>query len=415
MRQSALFGKSVRDVTGDIQTAGHRYLYQAGFVRESRAGRFYLLPLGMRVQDKIIAIIEREMDSLGSQKMIAPNLHPIELWEETKRAESVSFELMRVVDRRGAQFVLGGTAEEMISDLVRRFSLSYRDLPIVLHQFSTKFRDELRARGGMLRAREFMMKDAYSFDRNKASFLERYRRMAEGYIRIFNHLGLTTRLVEADNGYMGGEYCHEIIVECACGESDFFVTADGGEAIHADIMARFIERHPEKGAELVEKRGIEVGNIFQLGYHYSTLMRGLVYRDSTDREQLLYMGCYGLGVSRTLAAIAEVHHDERGLIWPESVAPYRVHLIVLGDDATVRSRGEALSSKLENARIEVLRDDRDLSAGVKLTDADLLGLPHRVVVSKQGAHDGTVEYRARRSLAVERIGEEELLRRLIVR
>jgi prolyl-tRNA synthetase len=413
MRQSALFGKSVREVSGDTQTAGHRYLYQGGFVRESRAGRFYLLPLGIRVQDKIVAIIEQEMESLGSQKMIAPILHPIELWEETKRAESVSFELMRVIDRRGAEFVLGGTAEEMISDLVRRFSLSYRDLPIVLHQFSTKFRDELRARGGVLRAREFLMKDAYSFDRDKASFLERYRRMAEGYLRIFKCLGLTTSLVEADNGYMGGEYCHEIIVESPCGESDFFVTADGGEAVHADIVERFIERHPEKKSDLVENRGIEVGNIFQLGYHYSKLMHGLVYRDSADTEQLLYMGCYGLGVSRTLGAIAEVHHDERGLIWPESVAPYRVHLITIGDDAAVRTRGEALYSKLESAQIEVLLDDRDLSAGVKLTDADLLGLPYRVVVSKQGANDGTVEYRARHSLVVERIGEEELLRRLV--
>lgn len=412
MRQSTLFGKTVRDVTGDIHTAGHRYLYQGGFLRESRAGRFYLLPLGIRVQDKIIALVEAEMDRLGCQKMIAPTLHPIELWQETRRTESVAFELLRVTDRRGGEFVLGGTAEEMLVDLVRRFALSYRDLPFVLYQFSTKFRDELRARGGMLRAREFMMKDAYSFDTDEAAFRERYTRIAEGYRRIFDRLSLPTSLVEADNGYMGGEYCHEIIVEAACGESDYFVSADGRTAIHADILTPYTARHPEIAAELVAKRGIEVGNIFQLGYHYSRLMRDAVYIDRTGVAQLLYMGCYGLGISRTLATIAEIHHDERGLIWPESAAPYRVHLVVLGNDDQVKRDGEDLYTSLTAAGIETLLDDRDLSAGVKLTDADLIGLPHRIVVSKHGIADRSVEYRARRSETVERIARSGVVERM---
>lgn len=415
MRYAELFGKSVRAVSGDIQTAGHRYLYQGGFLRESRAGRFYLLPLGMRVLDKISAIIEQEMDALGCQKMIAPILHPIELWQETNRAESVSYELMRIIDRRGGEFVLGGTAEEMFVDLVRGFSLSYRDLPIVLYQFSTKFRDELRARGGMLRAREFTMKDAYSFDVDEAAFLGRYRRMADAYRRIFTRLGLNAWQVEADNGYMGGDYCHEFVVEAECGESDFAVAADGTEAVHLDILERYRTRFPEKAAGLVTKRGIEVGNIFQLGYHYSKLMQGAVFVDGAGAEQLFYMGCYGIGVGRTLATIAEIHHDDRGLIWPESAAPYRVHLVSLGNDAATRERSERLYAELQAASCEVLYDDRDVSAGIKLTDSDLLGLPYRVVVSKSGAADGTVEYRVRGDREGIRIAAGEVLRRLALR
>jgi len=256
------------------------------------------------------------------------------------------------------------------------------------------------------------MKDAYSFDTDEAAFRERYTRIAEGYRRIFDRLSLPTSLVEADNGYMGGEYCHEIIVEAACGESDYFVSADGRTAIHADILTPYTTRHPEIAAELVAKRGIEVGNIFQLGYHYSRLMRDAVYIDRTGVAQLLYMGCYGLGISRTLATIAEIHHDERGLIWPESVAPYRVHLVILGNDDQVKRDGEDLYTSLTAAGIETLLDDRDLSAGVKLTDADLIGLPHRIVVSKHGIADRSVEYRARRSETVERIARSDIAARL---
>src|SRR3989338_4352008 len=209
MKYSQLFGKTIKEDPKDVLNASTRFLLKAGFIRESVAGRYYFLPLGMRVQDKMMKIIEEEMNAAGSQKMITPTLHPLELWKETNRTSSAGFELMKIADRRGAEFALGGTAEEMFVDLVRQFNISYRDLPFSLYQFSQKFRDELRARGGLLRVREFMMNDAYSFDVSEEEFKVTYKLMEETYKEIFDRVGLKTLKVAADNGYIGGEYCHE--------------------------------------------------------------------------------------------------------------------------------------------------------------------------------------------------------------
>src|SRR3990167_5535868 len=213
MKYSKLFGKTQKDTPKDATLTSHKLLYQAGYIRESTAGRYYLLPLGLRVHDKIKQVIKAEMDKAGSQEMVAPILHPKSLWEETNRTTSVGFELMSIKDRNEMEFVLGGTAEEMLVDLVRKFKLSYRDLPFNLYQFSTKFRDELRARGGLLRLIEFMMKDAYSFDATEGDFKTEYEKMSKTYTEIFNRMGLKTIIVESDNGYIGGEYCHEFVVE----------------------------------------------------------------------------------------------------------------------------------------------------------------------------------------------------------
>ena len=238
MRYSKLFGKTVRAAPAEAQLASHKLLYQAGFIRESTAGRYYFLPLGMLVQQKIIKIIKEEMDNSGAQELLTPVLHPLSLWKETNRANTVAFELMTVKDRRDFEYALGGTAEEMVVDLVRKFTLSYKDLPLNIYQFSTKFRDELRARGGLLRVREFIMKDAYSFHADEKDFKREYELMAETYRLIFERLGLTTVMVEADNGYIGGEYCHEFDVESQAGESKFFVSEDRSYAAHEDV-ARF--------------------------------------------------------------------------------------------------------------------------------------------------------------------------------
>src|SRR3989338_1138601 len=235
MRTSKLFGKTVKEVSNDVKLASHKLLYQGGFIRESTAGRYYFLPLGMRVQDKIVKVIETEMDRAGAQKMMTPVLHPLELWEETNRTNSVGFELMTIADRRGAQFALGGTAEEMMVDVVRKFNVSYKDLPFNIYQFSQKFRDEKRARGGLLRVREFLMKDAYSFHEDKEDFEKEYRNMWDTYTAIFKRMGLTTMVVESDNGYIGGEYCHEFVVESDVGESKFLMTTDGSYAAHEDV------------------------------------------------------------------------------------------------------------------------------------------------------------------------------------
>src|SRR3989344_7098810 len=227
MLYSKLFPKTIKETPKDASLTSHKLLYRGGFIRESAAGRYYLLPLGMRVLQKVQAVIKEEMDKTGAQEMVTPVLHPKELWKETNRTNSVGFELMSIKDRNEFEFVLGGTAEEMLVDLVRKFQLSYKDLPINLYQFSSKFRDELRARGGLLRVREFLMKDAYSFHVSEEDFKKEYENMKKTYTKIFERLGLKTIIVESDNGYIGGEYCHEFVVESEVGESRFLVNPDG--------------------------------------------------------------------------------------------------------------------------------------------------------------------------------------------
>lgn len=544
MKLSHYFLKTSKTVSDDDTSVSARLLKQGGFIQESVAGRYYFLPAGQRVQERIMAIIKEEMDAAGAQEMLAPILHPLELWKETNRTNTTGFELMKVRDRRGSEFVLGGTAEEMFVDLVRKFTLSYRDLPFHLYQFSPKFRDELRARGGLLRVREFIMKDGYSFHADEEDFRREYENIKKTYSRIFERLGLQTVVVEADNGYIGGEYCHEFIVESDAGESRYFTTSDGSYAAHEDVakfekyrdagdekmlarqdvegkgiigvaeLAKFlgipVEKttktilfETEKGevvaaaingiydinetklknvigcaelslarpevvenvtgakvgyagilnlpgavrvvmddslrgrknfecganrtdyhsininfgrdvaeperfydialakegymavgglGKLVEKKGIEVGNVFQLGLHYSSRMEGATYTDAEGKEQPFYMGCYGIGIGRSMAAVVEKHHDEKGIVWPGSITPFHAHLIALDGGFEEANR---LYEGMKKAGIEVLYDDRDKTAGEKFADADLIGVPLRVVVSKKTLAQGSVEVKKR--------------------
>lgn len=555
MKYSTLYGKTSKSDASGSQFVSHQLLTRAGFIQESTAGRYIFLPLGWKVHDKIKAIIKEEMDAVGGQEMITPVLHPLELWQETNRTSSVGFELMKIQDGRGAWFALGGTAEEMFVDSVRRMHLSYKDLPFNLYQFSTKFRDEKRARGGLLRVREFVMKDAYSFDRNAEDFKKTYDAMAKVYTKIYSRLGLTTLKVAADNGYIGGEYCHEYQVESPIGEGRFFVSDDGTYVAHEDIAAfkrddknvdeelkaysevdavrgntmedgvafhklplwqqlkdlmmvnekgelilavirgdldvnetklmnatksyqlrhateeeiRAIGTEPgfispvglkgkvtivadlslktvqnfyggankknvdaininlgrdfqadieadiamcqegfttEAGSILHEKRGIEVGNIFQLGYHYSSRMKGAEFVDEDGTLKPYYMGCYGIGLGRTMAAIVETHHDEKGILWPEAIAPFQVHLI----DIQQTAKGQELYDALKQKNIDVLWDDRDVRAGEKFADADLLGIPIRLVISQKT--NGQVEWKKRSEGQSELISVDELLMHL---
>ncbi|MBI1863016.1 proline--tRNA ligase, partial [Candidatus Microgenomates bacterium] len=235
MRYSKLFGKTTKTVPSDEKIISNKLLHQAGYTRESTAGRLFILPLAQRVMQNIMKVVKEEMDAVGAQEMVSPILHPLELWKETNRTNTAGFELMKVKDRRDAEFALGGTAEEMFVDVVRKFNMSYRDLPFHIYQFSPKFRDEMRARGGLLRVREFTMKDSYSFDRDEQEFKKIYDQMAITYSTIFKRLGLETVMVESDNGYIGGEYCHEFVVENEVGETKFLTTADGSYAAHEEV------------------------------------------------------------------------------------------------------------------------------------------------------------------------------------
>lgn len=566
MRVTQLFGRTSKTEGSDYKITSHRLLTQAGFIRESTAGRYYLLPLGVKVHDKITEIVRKHMDAADAQEVLMPVLHPLELWEETNRTTTVSFELMKIADRRGAEFALGGTAEEMAVDLVRKFNISYKDLPFNIYQFSMKFRDEMRARGGLLRVREFVMKDGYSFS-TEEQFKEIYQKMWDAYKAIFADLGLNVDVVAADNGYIGGEYCHEFVAEGEVGESRYFIDETSGYAAHEDVATFQIEdknvdealrdmqevdaergktmedgvklhnlplwqqtkdvlffdeptkryilaiirgdfdvnetklmqaadawdlrpateeeirddlqsepgfispinmvkkgaksgypvvivgdkslrtvrnmyggankKHRDtlninidrdwkpdieadialaqpgmksiEGGALTEKRGIEVGNIFQLGYHYSNLMHDAEYTNEQGTRQKYYMGCYGIGIGRTLAAIVERHHDDKGIIWPEEIAPFTVYIARLGTKESVVKQADVLYNQLSELGVQVLYDDRDVRPGEKFADADLMGIPYRVVVSEKTVDSGQLEYKKRTESTASLGSAEELV------
>lgn len=567
MKYSKLFGKTSKTEGIDLIVDSHRLLIQAGFIRESRAGRYFFLPLGLNVHNKVTSLVRRHMTKIGAQEMVTPVLHPRELWAETNRTSAAGFELMGIEDRRGADFVLGGTAEEMMVDVVRKFNISYKDLPFDIYQFSMKFRDEMRASGGLLRVREFVMKDAYSFSAED-QFKEVYQKYWDTYKNIFNELNLETDVVEADNGYIGGEYCHEFVTPAEVGESTYFVDEESGYAAHEDVavfdktvdyrydeqqkplqkvpaergttmqdgvelhgfdlpqhiknvvyktsdkriilacirgdldvnetkllaalpdrdmageiqpltedeivselgsVAGFIsavgiresfkssqfkksekekyrliviaddsilaivnaasganekfqdysninyqrdftadivadialakaEFQSQDGGVLIQKKGIEVGNIFQLGHHYTNLMKGCDFTDENGENKPLYMGCYGIGIGRTLAAVVEAHHDEKGIVWPDSIAPYKYHIVSIArsEDDESYKKSEELYKKLVQRGDEVLWDDRlNVRPGEKFADADLIGCPLRIVVSPKTLEQDSVELKLR--------------------
>jgi prolyl-tRNA synthetase len=573
MRVSQLFGRTSKTEGLDYKIPSHRLLTQAGYIRESTAGRYFMLPLGIAVQNKIIAIVRKHMDEAGIQEVLLPTLHPLELWKETNRTTSAGFELMKITDRREAEFALGGTAEEMAVDVVRKFNVSYKDLPFSIYQFSMKFRDELRARGGLLRVREFIMKDAYSFS-TEAQFKDLYRKYWDVYLAIFKELGLKVDVVAADNGYIGGEYCHEFVVESEQGESRYFVDETSGYAAHEDVAVfkvddknldqemheleevaaergttmedgarlhnlplwqqtkdvlyfdeatkRYIlaiirgdfdvnetklmhaagawdlraataeeireDLHSEpgfispinmvkKGAKsghevvivgdrslrtvrnmyggankkhrdmlninidrdykpdieadialaqagstspdggpLVEKRGIEVGNIFQLGYHYSNLMHDAQYTDENGRRQKYYMGSYGIGIGRSMAAIVETHHDDKGIVWPDNIAPYHVYLITIGESEQVRQAADSLYEDLTRDGVLVLYDDRDgVRAGEKFADADLIGIPYRVVASDKTVQNQQFEVKKRGQADIQLLDSDRVKKEVLLK
>lgn len=562
MRYSKIFGRTSKTEGAKYTIKSHKLLTQAGFIRESTAGRYYFLPLGLKVHNKIIDIVRKHMDKADAQEMVTPVLHPLELWQETNRTDTAGFELMEMKDRRGASFALGGTAEEMMVDVVRGFNVSYKDLPFNIYQFSMKFRDELRSRGGLLRVREFVMKDAYSFG-TEDQFKQTYKQMWDVYQDIFDELGLKVDVIEADNGYIGGEYSHEFVAESDIGESTYFVTEDGSYKAHEDVAQFIFEtqqsdeemkpieevegkgiigveklaehlgikttdttktilfesekgdviaaaiggeyevnktklesiiggsplalasaetvkrvtgaevgyagilnlpkevriimdesmkgrknfemganktdfhtmnvnfgrdiEEPEEfydiklakagmqapnGKVLIEKKGIEVGNIFQLGYHYSKLMEGAAYTDENGEKQPYYMGCYGFGIGRTMATIAEIFADDKGLVWQDNIAPAQVFLINIGNDEAVINAVESLYKQLQEKNIEVIYDDRKQRPGEKFADADLIGVPHRVVVSPKTIEANKVEYKHRNSSENQLLSLDELFDKL---
>jgi prolyl-tRNA synthetase len=432
MYLSRAFIPTIKEIPSEAQIASHRLMLRAGLVRQTSAGIYAWLPLGLRVLRNIERIVREEQNAAGAQEVLMPTIQPAELWKESGRYDDYGKEMLRIVDRHEREMLYGPTNEEMITDLFRQSVKSYRDLPINLYHIQWKFRDEVRPRFGVMRGREFLMKDAYSFDADHAGAVRSYRAMMLAYMRTFQRLGLKAIPMVADTGPIGGDLSHEFIVLAPTGESQVYYDASfegvdylaGGNSpdldkFFADITSRYAatdEKHDTaKWAEVPEAnrregRGIEVGHIFYFGTKYTKAMNVQI----TGSDGKLFhpeMGSYGIGVSRLVGAAIEASHDDAGIIWPDAIAPFKAAILNLKNgDAACDGLCLDLYGKLEG---EALYDDRADRAGVKFNDADLMGHPWQIIVGPRGAAAGKVELKRRATGERVEVSPEDALAKIL--
>jgi len=377
------------------------------------SGSWSLLPLGQRVVTKINQIIREEMNAIGGQELALPLMHPKEIWNETGRWSSAAEVMYQLKDSHGREYALSFTHEEIVMDLIRKHVTSYKDLPLYVYQFSTKFRNEPRATSGILRGREFLMKDLYSAHVSEEDLMSYYEEAKKAYLKIFNRLGLKVKVVEASGGPFTKHRTHEFQVLSAAGEDTIYFCDNcenfGQNKEVFDFKVGASCPVCKKG-KIVEAHSIEVGNIFPLGTMYSEKMKAF-FTDSGGKQKPIWFGSYGIGPTRVMGTLVEVYHDERGIIWPEAVSPFRIHLIeILSQESKVRNQVEELYTKLVKSGVEVLWDDRlDTSAGQKFADSDLIGIPSRVVASEKSLSQGGFELKNRSEKESRIITESELL------
>jgi len=435
LRLSRYFLPVLKETPGDAQVVSHQLMLRAGMIRQTAAGIYAWLPLGLRVLQKIERIVREEQDRAGAIEVLMPTIQSAELWKTSGRYDAYGPEMLRITDRHDREMLFSPTAEELFTTIFQNGARSYRDLPRNLYQIQWKFRDEVRPRFGVLRGREFLMKDAYSFDVDFAAARHSYNRMFIAYMRTFARMGLEAIPMQADTGPIGGDLSHEFIVLAPTGESDVFyhenwlkprdtgaIDADDAagleafiDGLNADYAATDEKRDPAAeaatGAALRQSKGIEVGQVFYFGDKYTKAM-GVTVQGPDGLAVTPLMGSYGIGVSRLVGAIIEAKHDDAGIIWPEAVAPYKVALINLrADDTACAAAAEALYAQLQAAGVEVLYDDRDERGGAKFATADLIGLPWQLVVGPKGVAAGTVELK-RRAGAREELSVEAAMARL---
>lgn len=410
MLQSKLFTKTRKEAPAQEEAKSAQLLLRAGFVEKLSAGIFAYLPLGYRVLHRIMGIVREEMSAIGAEEMLMPSLVAKEYWQKTGRWDvDVMYKLK---DTAGSEFGLGWTHEEVITHLAKNFIQSYHDLPRALYQIQTKFRSEPRAKSGVLRGREFIMKDLYSFHQSEEDLHSYYEQVKVAYENVFKRVGLRTIIAEAAGGAFTKEYTHEFQAPAAAGEDTVFFCSKCNFAQNKEIAkVQQGEKCMRCGeGEIQETKAIEVGNIFKLGTRYSRDFE-LLFTAEDGKKMDVIMGCYGLGITRLMGTLAEVHSDARGIIWPESVAPFKVHLLGLDmDDASVARHAKKIYSQLQKRRAEVLFDDRKKSPGEKFSDADLLGIPYRVVVSKKTK--AKAEVKKRDSASAKLVSQSALLKLL---
>jgi prolyl-tRNA synthetase len=435
MRLSDYFLPILREDPAEAQIVSHRLMLRAGLVRQASTGLYSWLPLGLRVLRKVEQIVREEQDAAGAQELLMPTIQSAELWQESGRYDGYGKEMLRIIDRHDREMLYGPTNEELITDIFRQTIRSYKDLSKILYHIQWKFRDEVRPRFGVMRGREFLMKDAYSFDLDYESARRSYNRMFVSYLRTFARMGLQAIPMQADTGPIGGDLSHEFIILADTGESEVYchkdyltydalaeVANDEGDLASAvekwtSLYAATDEKHdPAQEAELGEKlisaRGIEVGHIFYFGTKYSKAMGATVTGPDGD-ELFPEMGSYGIGVSRLVGAIIEAYHDDDGIIWPDSVAPFSVGVINLRTgDTDCDAACEDIVNKLEAAGQDVLYDDRDERAGAKFATMDLIGLPWQVIIGPRGLKNGVIELKRRATGDREELSIESVISKL---
>jgi prolyl-tRNA synthetase len=389
MRQSQLFTKTERNAPKDEATVNAQLLARAGFVSKLMAGVYSYLPLGLRVLNNIENIVREEMDAAGGQEISMPMIHPKSIWATTGGWDKIDV-LFKIKSRTEKEYALGQSEEEVVTPLVMRYTNNYKDLPKAVYQINWKFRDELRSKSGLMRGVEFLMKDMYSFHETQEDFERFYAEMKKAYLKIYTRLGLTAKVTEGSGGAFSEKISYEFMVLTDAGEDDILYCNACDFCVNLEIAK---EKEGERCTRcnkgtIAKARASEVGNVFDLGQKFTKAF-DLTFNGRDGKKQYATMGCFGLGISRVMGVIVEKYHDERGIIWPESVAPFAVHLLALGG-----ADGEKAYETLQKAGIQVLYDDREMSAGEKFAEADLMGIPWRIVVSPK-LDDGTVEIKKR--------------------
>lgn len=423
MKFSQFFSFTRKEAPKEAQILSHQLMLRANMIHQTNSGIYSWLPLGLRVLQKVEAVIRKEMNLAGAQEIIMPTIQPADLWLQSGRYEAYGKEMLRIKDRHDRDMLYGPTAEEVVTDIARSYLKSYRDLPHNLYQIHWKFRDEIRPRFGVMRGREFLMKDAYTFDLNFDLAQKSYALMFDTYLRIFNRMNLNAIPVRADSGAIGGDLSHEFHVVADTGESGLYYDRsienirDQGQ-LTIDVMRNLYaasdemykpDECPVAAGDLVQKRGIEVGHVFYLGTKYSQAM-GLALTGEDGAPFYPHMGCFGIGVSRVVGALIEANHDDQGIIWPLSVAPFHVGLINMNtSDATATQVCNELYGTLHNAGIEVLYDDRDIRGGAKFADMDLIGVPYHITIGPRDAAQGMAEFKDRRTGAKQTLSLDALM------
>ena len=401
---SKIFIPTLKEAPQEAEVTSHNLMLRAGMIRKVASGIYTWLPLGLKVLKNIEKIVRDEMNASGAQEVLMPMVQPKELWLETKRWEKMGPELLRFKDRHERDFCLGPTHEEVITDLVRLNIKSYKELPINLYQIQTKFRDEIRPRYGVMRGREFLMKDSYSFGIDEKSLQDSYELMRKTYKNILEKIGLDYKIVKADSGAIGGDVSEEFHVLAENGEDTIAISDSSEYAINTEVLLKnnesidSLEGQPSPdGNGLIQiKKGIEVGHIFQLGKVYSENMKATVLSNQGNAETL-FMGCYGIGVSRLVAAAIEQNNDDKGIIWPDTIAPFHINIISIGYEKNklIKETSDKIYQDLSKMGYEILLDDRDLGYGSKIKDSELLGIPMNIVIGNKFVKEDLVEIKTR--------------------